>query len=591
MNTLIALIATVALTTSPYTADLTRYFPNDATEQTERATLLANVAVFEKQTASTITTPKDLASWLSQLDSLSKGLQKHDLYVYMRAEGNRDDRPNAAADEALGDNISRLDSAARNILAELGPSKVHGFLNADPLLAPYRHFIDDSLARAAHDRQSEQAVLLLAQPALDSLGSSYKTLRRHALSSAATHKPESTREAPEARWTPFLQNEDGFAALLLPIATLQNGKAKLQGFVDAPEAAYFRAGLSPTAVHDVLLAVGRSDAYSNYQSVVAGAAALKLHVAKTELRASDLDASDTYAPPRMSFPDAVSLILAATKPMGVEYARQYAQLFDPAAHRVMWCHEDKCDDTGFSVGYAGLVSGLFYGKFDGSVNSVRGVAHEAGHAVHRQFMNENQPLAVYNEGPHFVFESFAIFNELLLLDHLYRSASSPNAKAYYLHTFLNDATAQVFGSARETDLEESMYAGVQAGSLRTAADMDALTLQVFARYTTAPALAPEMKVFWAANRLYFTDPLYDVNYLFAGLLALEYLHQYEQDPRRFASRYVALLKNGFTDTPQVLERKFLDIDLDDAGGLVGNAAAMISHRTTELSKLYSAATP
>lgn len=49
--------------------------------------------------------------------------------------------------------------------------------------------------------------------------------------------------------------------------------------------------------------------------------------------------------------------------------------------------------------------------------------------------------------------------------------------------------------------------------------------------------------------------------------------------------------NGFTDTPQMLERKFLGIDLDDADGLVGNAAAMISQRTAELSRLYSAPRP
>jgi len=145
----------------------------------------------------------------------------------------------------------------------------------------------------------------------------------------------------------------------------------------------------------------------------------------------------------------------------------------------------------------------------------------------------------------------------------------------------------VYGSARETDLEASIYAGAQSGALRTAADLNALTLQVFGRYMTAPALETQMEVYWASNRLYFTDPLYDVNYLFAGLLALEYLHQYEQDPKGFSHRYVAMLKNGFTDTAQVLERKFLDIDLDEPDALVGNATALISRRTSELGRVYS----
>jgi oligoendopeptidase F len=188
MNTLIPLIAAAALTTSPYVSDLTRYFPDDTTEQAARATLLADVASFEKQAPSAIETPKDLLRWLRSYESLSKGLQKHDLYVYMRAEQNHDDRPDAAADEVLGDNIIRLDSAVRNTLGQLGPTKLHDFQSADSLLAPYEHFIDDALARTEHDIQNEQAVLQLAQPALDSLSSSYKVLRRHALSSVATPK-------------------------------------------------------------------------------------------------------------------------------------------------------------------------------------------------------------------------------------------------------------------------------------------------------------------------------------------------------------------------------------------------------------------
>jgi oligoendopeptidase F len=186
-----------------------------------------------------------------------------------------------------------------------------------------------------------------------------------------------------------------------------------------------------------------------------------------------------------------------------------------------------------------------------------------------------------------VFESVAIFNELLLLDHLYRSAPTPSAKAYYLHKLLDDITFQVYGSARETQLEESIYTGVQAGELRTAADLDTLTLQVFGRYSSSPFLETQMKVYWASNRLYFTDPLYDVNYLFAGLLALEYLHRYEQDPKGFSRRYLAMLKNGFTATPQALERQFLEIDLDDPGALVGNATALISRRAVELGGLYA----
>jgi oligoendopeptidase F len=314
--------------------------------------------------------------------------------------------------------------------------------------------------------------------------------------------------------------------------------------------------------------------------------ARRLGVPTDAVHAWDLQAADAYRPAPVTFPDAVPLILAAERPMGAEYAEQYARLFDPQAHRVEWCGEPACDHTGFSVGFAGVESALFYGSYRGDTDSIRAVAHEAGHAVHRQFMNEHQKLAVYNTGPHFVFESFAIFNELLLLDHLYKTAPTPEAKAYYLRQFLDDVTFQIYGSAQETDLEQSIYADVRADAVHGAADLDALTLKVFARYRAGAALDPAMRVYWARNRLYFTDPLYDVNYLFAGLLAVQYLQQYEADPKGFSTRYVALLKNGFTDTPQALEKRFLGVDLDDPDRLVQAAAAVIDRRTTALEALY-----
>jgi oligoendopeptidase F len=590
MNALVTLISAAALAATPYTVDLTRYFPNQAAEQADRATVLANVAAFEAQTAAGLATPTAFAGWLGTYDSLSKNLQKHDAYVYLRAEANHDDRADATTDEVLGGALLQLDAAVQGTLDDLGPTTVRRLLREDPELARYAHFVDDGLMRAAHESKGREAVTLLARPALDSLANAYKTLRQHALAQPPAAGPAGETKYG-ARWTPYLRDEDAFAALLLPVVSLQNGKAKIQGFTGAPEGAYFQAGLSVAEVDAVLTAVKDSDAQTRYQSMVAEAAAKRLHIASSEVKVWNLDAANDFSPPLVSFPDAAPIILLAERPMGAEYARQYARLFDPTAHRVQWCHETQCDDAGFSVGFAGLTSGVFYGNYQGTPESMRAVAHEAGHAVHRQLMSENQPLAVYNRGPKFIFESVAIFNELLFLEHLYRSAPSPAAKAYYLRKWLDDVVFQIYGSARETDLEESIYAGALAGNIRTASDLDTLTLRVFASYQGASLIEPMMKVDWARNRLYFTDPLYDVNYLFAGLLALEYWQQFENDPRGFPPRYLAFLKGGFTDTPQALERKTLGIELEDGAALVDNAASMIKRRTAELSKLYSAVVP
>ena len=305
-------------------------------------------------------------------------------------------------------------------------------------------------------------------------------------------------------------------------------------------------------------------------------------VTPERLAAWQLDTDAAWHAPAIPFPDALAHILDAERTMGPTYAAQFERLFEPANARVDWCREPACDDAGFSVGAPGATSALFYGAFNGSVDSVRAVAHEAAHAVHRQFMSEHQPIAAYQEGPKFMFESFAIFNELLVLDHLQRSTADPQARAALLRRFLDDATFQVFGSAEETALEETLHADIAAGKARTAADLDARTLAVFADYTPGPLMADETKAYWARNKLYFIDPFYDVNYLFAGLLALEYLRQFERDPQDFERRYVALQSNGFDDTAAVLLKRFMQIDIDDPDTLVRGATGLIATRSATL---------
>ena len=587
-----ALAAAATAADAPAHIDLTRWFPNADAEASERTTLLARVADYATRSSQPPGTPAALLTLLRTDDALRRELRRHGDYVHLRAEEDTGDHAAAAADSALDAALDSVDTSTRRSLERLGRAAAETWLASEPALAPYRFAVESALQRPVVAAANEEAVAMLARPALDSLANAYADLRRAARPAAgASSAPIGGQAAFQAAWAPFLSNEPAFAALFVPIATLQDGQARLQGYASADDAAYASRQLTPAQVHGVLAAIRGSTSYARFTQVVAAAAARQSRMAPAQAGPWDLAAADTWQPPPMAFAEAVPLILETVRALGPDYARQFERLFDPANRRVELCNRDACDDTGFSIGVVGTTSGLFYGHFDGSTNSLRATAHEAGHAVDDQFMNENQPIASYHEGPHFMGESFAIFNELLFLDHLQRSAPTRAARARYLHQFLDDATFQVFGSAQETSLEESLHAHVRDGSARTAADLDALALANVSSWLPPQRRAPEMKAAWARNRLYFTDPFYDVNYLFAGLLALEYLRQFERDPKDFQRRYVALLKNGFDDPAAVLLRRFLGIDLDDGAGLVRDATELIDRRTTTLEGLYANAGP
>ncbi len=536
-----------AMPATGFSIDKSRYFSGPQVEQDSRAAAIAAARAFTRSAAPR--TRDGWYQWLQRYDALLVELERHDVYVYLRAEEDDRDVAGADADAVLGNVEEATHARVVRAAKELGAQGIAS-LTASRRLGPFRFLLERALEESKHrlSPADARAVATAVTPVLDASATTYKAMRK-------------SGDSIESR-------QDAYAALLVAIASANNGVARLRGFGGAPEASYFDKALSGASVERVLAAVKSLPAYARYRQVAKAAP------------------TPAFSPPPVSPADAIPLILAAEQAMGDDYAGQYAALLAPANGRLEICTDPHCDRTGFSMGFSRVTSAVYFGSYDGSAGSVRAVAHESGHAVHRQFMNLHQPIAAYNEGPHFMFESFAIFNELLFLDHLYRTAATNAARAYYLDYFLKDATFQVYGSAEETDLESAIYRGVADRSLRTAADFDALTRAVFAKYDPSSADDPATALYWARDRLFFSDPLYDVNYLYAGLLSLKYFDEYERAPADFSRRYVALLKNGFNDTPTHLEKQFLGIDLNDEAGLVHDAGRLIDTKTETLAQLY-----
>jgi len=548
-----ACIAVLLLAAAPsgYSIDLARYFADSAAEGRARAAV-------EHDTGALVASPPPataaaLVRWLRAYDDLLRRAHRHDAYLYLASERDDTDVADSRADDAIGALLHRLDNALVSVAQRLGDAGI-ARMARDPAVAPYAYLLRSARSRSAHrlGAAESRAVDAAVTPVLRADAAAYAALRKSAEPSAS--------------------NQDAYAALLISIVTADDGVARLRGFAGAPDAAYFDRSI-PSTLPRILDAVRASKANAEYRRVAARAP------------------NPAFSPAPMPIDAAVPVILSAERTMGEEYAHAYEALLDPSARRLEICTAEHCDRTGFSVGFSHVESAAFFGGYNGTLAEVRAVAHESGHAVHRAFMSAHQPIAAYNTGPHYLFESFAIFNELLFIDHLAQTAADDRARAYYLNYFLRDATFQVFGSAEETELESAIDRGIADRTIRTASGLDEITSTIAARYDPSAQHDPQAALAWARNRLFYTDPQYDVNYLYAGLLALRYFAAFERDPHSFPPRYVALLENGFTDTPENLERRFLGIDLDDPAGLVAGATAMIDERTHRLERLSPPAPP
>ena len=130
-------------------------------------------------------------------------------------------------------------------------------------------------------------------------------------------------------------------------------------------------------------------------------------------------------------------------------------------------------------------------------------------------------------------------------------------------------------------LEQAIYDGVSAGTIRNADDLDNLSLGIDGQFSQFPASTPELRNRWTTVSLMFEDPLYDVNYVYGGLLALKYYQLYSSRREWFVPRYIALLKNGFNQRPAELLNEFLGIELT-GHALLNDDLELLNRRLDEM---------
>jgi oligoendopeptidase F len=154
-------------------------------------------------------------------------------------------------------------------------------------------------------------------------------------------------------------------------------------------------------------------------------------------------------------------------------------------------------------------------------------------------------------------------------------------KRYYLEQWMRIKGLDAFYGAQDALLEQQLYEGVSKGDVRGPGDLDKLTLRVDSQFSPFPAITVELRNRWATLSLMVEDPLYNINYVYGGLLALKYYQLYAADREHFQPRYIALLKNGFDAPPAVLLRQYLNIDLFD-DSLLKDDLVLLNRRLDQL---------
>jgi oligoendopeptidase F len=287
---------------------------------------------------------------------------------------------------------------------------------------------------------------------------------------------------------------------------------------------------------------------------------------------------------RFTITETTRVIQSALESLGEEYGRELASLLNPANGRMDIVAGNNRLPGAFASAYP-LPNSIFYSfNYEGYYLDLIKLAHEAGHAVQADLMRNNRVPYAYARGPAYFSESFAIFNELLVADFLYRRETDAAKRAYFLEQFLERAMT-VFAAATLADIEQSIYDGVEQNQIRNADDLDKLTKQIGSRYSVWHEKHRELDARWSLIDNYYATPLYSVNYVIAQLLALKYFDLYTREPQKFLPRYLALLRSGYNQSPETLLKQFLDINLQ-ASNFARGISPVVENRLAAFETSY-----
>jgi len=593
--------AQVPPSSTSLSADLPRYyFKTPAEEVAARADLRAAQEQLSRFKGN-VTDASQLLGLLQSYDAEQTLFAKHETYLHLRCAMDRKDAACHDRQELISIDGASTAFVAPEILA-VPEDQLRKFLSESPALVEYRFALSSIRRDASHLLPGpEQALLDQFQP---EIADWQNDLYEQVIAATAFEKvqtasgpldvirqrnlvvrnadPRVREEGFKKRYAGFARQRDLIALALLNTVRAQTLLAKVHHYADAPARKYESLYFNPPETRDLLILMAQhGDVVKRYESLRSQDFQRAYH---QPAHAWDISAPQPGVdPPMTSLPEARSIFHDAFAGLGKEYQAAFDALLDPANGRADILPKGAVNryTSGFSVGFPGGSSMLFYGRYDETFKDLSVIAHEGGHAVHRQLMIQNGVPPAYAGGPSFLFESFAVFNELLLADFMAERTADPKLQRYYREQWMDIKGLDAFYGAQDALLEQEIYDGVSGGTVRNGDDLDNLSLRIDGQFSLFPASTPELRTRWTMVSLMFEDPLYDVNYAYGGLLALKYYQLYSTRREWFVPRYIALLKHGFDQTPAELLQRFLAIDL--AGpGLLKDDLELLNRRLDQL---------
>lgn len=258
-----------------------------------------------------------------------------------------------------------------------------------------------------------------------------------------------------------------------------------------------------------------------------------------------------------SVDEAQKLVRNSLEPLGESYLEKFDKIIKN--RYIDYCqYKGKCSG-GYSFSTISHNSRILM-SFNGDLNSVSTIAHEVGHNINHQFINENNPLQ-YRLISSLTSEVASLTNECLLSYYIVENAESVEEKLAGLENIINVIIGNFFESVREGKMEQDMYNYVLNGNSLTKDYLDQLTLTSLKKYYGEEVeMDNYSKNGWIKRSHYYMN-FYIYSYAICVSVAVNSAKKIIENDSDFVSKYIDYLKTGSDVWPIDVYKK-LGIDLE-----------------------------
>ena len=459
------------------------------------STVYANEADWEADLARAATYPDKLAAFKGRLrrsgktllayfrlsEECSQLVGKLYLYAHLRADEDTTDSKYQAMStrcSKLGSKIGDATSWSTPELLSIKPERLARFIATTPGLELYKHDFEELDRERAHVRSAEVEQLLsltgeisggassvfgalnnadLKLPKIIGEDGELVQLTKGNFGTFLDSKNREVRKAAyEGMMNTFKDLRNTLAATYSAQVNMDIFRTRSRNYPSCLEKAL--SGINvPTSVYDTLI----STVHDNLPLLNR-----YLELRKRILGVDTLEWYDLYVPlvdgvdDNITFEDAQETVLAALAPLGEAYV---AKLREGFSSRWVDVVENKGKRSGaYSSGTWGTNPFILL-NWQGKIDSMFTLAHEAGHSMHSFYSKSTQPYT-YSGYTLFVAEVASTTNEALLAHYLLERTSDPLMRLYIINQQLEGIRGTLVRQTMFAEFERDAHALAEAGT-------------------------------------------------------------------------------------------------------------------------------